>query len=58
MKTPPSTVTVAHSPDSDDAFMFYALATNKVGLPGVKFTQLDRIALTRRETLISELSKV
>ncbi len=37
MKTPPSTVTVAHSPDSDDAFMFYALATNKVGLPGVKF---------------------
>jgi 1,4-dihydroxy-6-naphthoate synthase len=37
MKNPPATVTVAHSPDSDDAFMFYALATNKVGLPGVKF---------------------
>src|SRR5512142_1949210 len=32
------TVSVAHSPDSDDAFMFYALATNKVRVPGLKFT--------------------
>jgi 1,4-dihydroxy-6-naphthoate synthase len=31
-------VTVAHSPDSDDAFMFYALATNKVRARGIKFT--------------------
>jgi 1,4-dihydroxy-6-naphthoate synthase len=31
-------ITIAHSPDSDDAFMFYALATNKVRLPGVRFT--------------------
>jgi 1,4-dihydroxy-6-naphthoate synthase len=31
-------VTVAHSPDSDDAFMFYGLATNKVRVPNVKFT--------------------
>src|SRR6516162_7369421 len=31
-------VTVAHSPDSDDAFMFYGMATNKVRVPGVKFT--------------------
>jgi 1,4-dihydroxy-6-naphthoate synthase len=31
-------ITVAHSPDSDDAFMFYALATNKVRVPGLKFT--------------------
>ncbi len=31
------TVTVAHSPDSDDAFMFYGLATNKVRVPGLKF---------------------
>src|SRR6202451_3153807 len=29
---------LAHSPDSDDAFMFYALATGKVRLPGFKFT--------------------
>ncbi len=31
-------ISVAHSPDSDDAFMFYALATNKVRVPGLKFT--------------------
>lgn len=30
-------ITVAHSPDSDDAFMFYALATNKVTAPGLEF---------------------
>ncbi len=39
--TAPSTktrsISVAHSPDSDDAFMFYALATNKVRVPGLKF---------------------
>jgi 1,4-dihydroxy-6-naphthoate synthase len=31
-------ITVAHSPDSDDAFMFYGLATNKVRIPGLRFT--------------------
>jgi 1,4-dihydroxy-6-naphthoate synthase len=31
-------ITVAHSPDSDDAFMFYGLATNKVRMPGLHFT--------------------
>src|ERR1700756_2638351 len=31
-------ITVAHSPDSDDAFMFYALATHKVRTPGLRFT--------------------
>ncbi|HXY48010.1 MAG TPA: MqnA/MqnD/SBP family protein [Terriglobales bacterium] len=31
-------ITVAHSPDSDDAFMFYGLATNKVRRPGLRFT--------------------
>ena len=31
------TITVAHSPDSDDAFMFYGLATNKVRVHGLKF---------------------
>jgi 1,4-dihydroxy-6-naphthoate synthase len=30
-------VTIAHSPDSDDAFMFYGLATNKIRVPGYKF---------------------
>jgi len=31
-------ITIAHSPDSDDAFMFYGLATNKVRAPGLRFT--------------------
>ena len=45
-----STITVAHSPDSDDAFMFYGLATNRVSLPGIKFehTLCDIETLNRR----------
>ena len=35
-----TTLRLAHSPDSDDAFMFYALATGKVRLPGFKFTHI------------------
>src|SRR5690242_8715773 len=44
------TVTVAHSPDSDDAFMFYGLATNKVRVPGLKFdhTLCDIETLNRK----------
>src|ERR1051326_4520528 len=30
-------ITIAHSPDADDAFMFYGLATNKIRVPGLKF---------------------
>jgi 1,4-dihydroxy-6-naphthoate synthase len=49
--TPASTaireISIAHSPDSDDAFMFYGLATNKVRVPGFKFTH----TLTDIETL-------
>jgi 1,4-dihydroxy-6-naphthoate synthase len=33
-------ITLAHSPDSDDAFMFYALATRKVRTPGLKFAHI------------------
>lgn len=45
MSTPVATpktaeLRLAHSPDSDDAFMFYALATGKIRLPGVKFTHV------------------
>lgn len=36
-KSEPRTITVAHSPDSDDAFMFYGLATNKLETEGLKF---------------------
>ncbi len=43
----PLEIKVAHSPDSDDAFMFYGMATNKIRVPGVKFTH----TLTDIETL-------
>src|SRR3954447_4207056 len=36
--TEPREISIAHSPDSDDAFMFYGLATNKVRIPGLKFS--------------------
>jgi len=43
-------IKVAHSPDSDDAFMFYGMATNKIRVPGVKFTHTlcDIEALNRK----------
>jgi 1,4-dihydroxy-6-naphthoate synthase len=43
-------IKVAHSPDSDDAFMFYGLATNKVRVPGLKFahTLCDIETLNRK----------
>ena len=40
-------ISIAHSPDSDDAFMFYGLATRKIQVPGFKFTH----NLTDIETL-------
>jgi 1,4-dihydroxy-6-naphthoate synthase len=40
-------INIAHSPDSDDAFMFYGLATNKVRVPGYRFKH----TLTDIETL-------
>jgi len=38
VSSPVREIAVAHSPDSDDAFMFYGLATNKVRVPGLRFT--------------------
>jgi 1,4-dihydroxy-6-naphthoate synthase len=35
----PQTIRVAHSPDSDDAFMFYGLACGAVTSPGLAFAQ-------------------
>jgi 1,4-dihydroxy-6-naphthoate synthase len=37
MTTEPVDIVCAHSPDSDDAFMFYALATKKIRSPLVQF---------------------
>jgi 1,4-dihydroxy-6-naphthoate synthase len=36
----PVEIKLAHSPDSDDAFMFYALATHKLSTPGYKYTHI------------------
>ena len=38
--TPPEVIdiSIAHSPDSDDAYMFYGLATNKIRVPGYRFS--------------------
>src|SRR5512140_2877261 len=49
-ETKTRTISVAHSPDSDDAFMFYALPTNKVRVPGLKFehTLCDIETLNRK----------
>lgn len=48
--TSPLEISIAHSPDSDDAFMFYGLATNKIRVPGYRFTHTlcDIETLNRR----------
>jgi 1,4-dihydroxy-6-naphthoate synthase len=45
-------LTLAHSPDSDDAFMFYALATRKIGVRDLSFTHcLEDIESLNRKAL-------
>ncbi len=44
-----STITIAHSPDSDDAFMFYGLATNKLDTGRLSFTHLLKDIQTLNE---------
>lgn len=54
MQTKPDArrITVAHSPDSDDAFMFYGLATNKIDTRSVVFThELKDIQTLNEEAL-------
>lgn len=43
------TISVAHSPDSDDAFMFYGLATNKLDTGDLKFTHVLKDIQTLNE---------
>jgi 1,4-dihydroxy-6-naphthoate synthase len=43
------TITVAHSPDSDDAFMFYALATDKLDTGDLEFTHVLKDIQTLNE---------
>ena len=43
------TISVAHSPDSDDAFMFYGLATNKLDTGNLNFTHVLKDIQTLNE---------
>ena len=53
----PDSITVAHSPDSDDAFMFYALAEGRVETEGLAFThELADIESLNRRALAGELA--
>ncbi len=49
-------IKIAHSPDSDDAFMFYGLATNKIRVNGFKFTHTLCDIETLNRKAISEPS--
>jgi 1,4-dihydroxy-6-naphthoate synthase len=52
----PHTITVAHSPDSDDAFMFWALSKGKVDTEGVVYRhELADIETLNRRALAGEL---
>src|SRR5262245_20999377 len=43
------TISLAHSPDSDDAFMFYALATHKLETGGLEFEHVLKDIQTLNE---------
>ena len=48
--------TLGHSPDPDDAFMFYAIAENKIDLRGYRFKhQLEDIQTLNERALRGEL---
>jgi 1,4-dihydroxy-6-naphthoate synthase len=49
METGTRTITVAHSPDSDDAFMFYGLATNKLNTGDLTFSHFLKDIQTLNE---------
>ncbi len=56
-------IKVAHSPDSDDAFMFYGLATGKLDTGELHFTHvlkdiqtLNQVAMTTREYDVTAVS--
>ena len=57
MTTAAETITVAHSPDSDDAFMFYALAEGRVDTEGLSFIhELSDIESLNRRAMAGELA--
>src|SRR3954468_13626343 len=51
-----TTIHVAHSPDSDDAFMFYALAAGKIDTEGLTYVhELQDIETLNQRALRGEL---
>ena len=48
-KPAPRSISVAHSPDSDDAFMFYGLATQKLDTGDLQFTHVLKDIQTLNE---------
>ncbi|HET7373158.1 MAG TPA: MqnA/MqnD/SBP family protein, partial [Gemmatimonadaceae bacterium] len=51
-----TTIHVAHSPDSDDAFMFYALASGKIDTEGLSYVhELQDIETLNRRAMRGEL---
>jgi 1,4-dihydroxy-6-naphthoate synthase len=50
----PREIKLAHSPDSDDAFMFYALATHKLSTPGYKYTHVLADIQSLNESALQE----
>jgi 1,4-dihydroxy-6-naphthoate synthase len=50
----PREIKLAHSPDSDDAFMFYALATHKLATPGYKYTHILSDIQSLNEAALAE----
>jgi 1,4-dihydroxy-6-naphthoate synthase len=56
MSTSAEVFTLGHSPDPDDAFMFYAMATNKIDLRGYRFEhRLEDIQTLNERALRGEL---
>ena len=51
-------IKLAHSPDSDDAFMFYALATHKLSTPGYKYTHVLSDIQSLNEAALTEVYDV
>ena len=55
-------ISIAHSPDSDDAFMFYGLATSKVRVPGYRFNHtlcdIETLNLRAREEAFYDVTAI
>jgi 1,4-dihydroxy-6-naphthoate synthase len=55
-------ISIAHSPDSDDAFMFYGLATNKVRVPGYRFSHtlcdIETLNIKARDEAVYDITAI